>query len=147
MKIQYQPISTSNEALLADFVMDLYADELGAMTKAKVRRTIRQLRRHPDQGQIIMFTVRRQVVGYAILIHFWSNEYSGTVLMLDELYVVPAYRSQGIATSFINYVFKRRIRGCVGMELEVVPTNQRAYTLYRRLGFRPHKNIILTKFR
>ncbi len=43
-----------------------------------------------------MFHEGVQLVGYAILIPYWSNEFGGNLLFIDELFVSPAF---GAATA------------------------------------------------
>jgi GNAT superfamily N-acetyltransferase len=43
----------------------------------------------------------RQVVGYALLMSFWSNEYGGELCNVDELYVQPAQHGRGLSTELL----------------------------------------------
>ena len=83
-------------------------------------------------------------IGYAVLIPYWSNEYGGDVLHIDELYVKPDYRGRGIATRFIKQILGSK-HGAVAFQLEVTPTNTRAENYYRKLGFRKSKNLQLIR--
>lgn len=141
--LRYRPYQSSDQAQLEQFVLDLYSDGLGAIRRRHVRRTVKQLAQHPDQGMIMMFAQGQQVIGYAILINFWSNEYCGNILNIDELYVTADYRGQGIASSFIQYLIKKRFLKSIGLQLEVTHQNIRARKLYDRLGFKIHKNNIM----
>ena len=79
------------------------------------------------------------VVGYALLVSFWSNEYGGEICAIDELYVKPSHRSRGVSTSLFDEVIGDRMLWPghpVALELEVTPDNDRARALYERLGFR-----------
>ena len=59
-------------------------------------RTVHELETHPEKGTILVIGRDGQIVGYAVLINFWSNECGGNVLIIDELYVAPPCRGQGI---------------------------------------------------
>jgi len=53
----------------------------------RVPETIRFLLAHPNHGRIILMFDDQNVAGYSIIIQHWSNEYGGTILLIDELYV------------------------------------------------------------
>ncbi len=106
------------------------------MTDEKIALTFTRLTKHPETGTILVFERQNQVIGYALLINFWSNEYGGNILIIDELYIVPAFRSRGIGTHFLHYLIESRFNNCIGLELEVLPYNQRALGLYEKIGFK-----------
>ncbi len=106
----------------------------------QVRRTLAKLREQPDRGRAVVCDMDHRVVGYALLISFWSNELGGEVCNIDELFVLPEYRGCGLATALF-----RRLGDAeeslwhvkpAALALEVTPQNRRAIALYERLGFR-----------
>jgi GNAT superfamily N-acetyltransferase len=65
-----------------------------------------------------------------------SAERGGHVLWVEELYVVPDARRIGIARALLARITEEaRRRGVKAIELEVVPTQDAAFALYRSLGF------------
>jgi GNAT superfamily N-acetyltransferase len=158
MDIQYRPYQPGDESVLIPFILDLYGDDISGkpMTERKIRNTIAMLAAKPDLGCILMMEagdvdgksdgagVAGSVVGYAILINFWSNEYGGIMLNIDELYVVPPHRGKGFSTDFIRHLAETRFSNAVALQLEVGPGNPRARRLYNSLGFTPHPNNVLT---
>ncbi len=65
-----------------------------------------------------------------------SVEKSGLVLWVEELYVVPSARRSGVARAMLEHVRREAKRaGIVAIELEVVPTQEAAFALYRGIGF------------
>ena len=65
-----------------------------------------------------------------------SVERGGSVLWVEELYVVPEARRRGIARALLARVREEaRRRGLRAIELEVVPTQLAALALYRSLRF------------
>ena len=75
-------------------------------------------------------------VGYALMMDSWSIEFGGLACVLDEIYVAPAWRGQGIASQAINALREQfRARGGVMMCMETTPDNLSAQKLYQRLGF------------
>lgn len=82
-------------------------------------------------------------IGYAILVYFWSNEWGGNILVIDELYVVENCRGKGVATEFLSYA--GNFENIVALQLETTPSNQRVLEYYKRLGFLPCQNTHLIK--
>lgn len=76
-----------------------------------------------------------RIAGYAITIPYPSQEAGGTVLWIDELFVLPEFRGQGIAKEFFK--FAEGLSGKVALRLEVEPDNERALNLYKSIGFKP----------
>ncbi len=75
-------------------------------------------------------------VGLAVLPYLWTLEHGGLVAWLDELYVVPARRGQGIGRALLLAgIDAVRGDGCRALELEVEADHLRAARLYQREGF------------
>jgi GNAT superfamily N-acetyltransferase len=65
-----------------------------------------------------------------------SVERGGSVLWVEELYVVPEARRRGIARALLARIREEaRERGVRAIELEVVPAQAAALALYRSLEF------------
>ena len=113
------------------------------VTPEQVRATLAVLRHEPARGRAVVLDLDGRRRGYALLVSFWSNELGGEICTIDELYVVPEWRSQGHSTRLITALTSGGSlwpRQPVALELEVSPANQRARTLYERLGFRAKRN-------
>ena len=77
-----------------------------------------------------------QPVGVFLANEIVSVEQAGIVLWVEELYVAPAARRRGVARGILRFVAQEaRGKGIVSVELEVVPTQEAAFALYRSLGF------------
>ena len=114
------------------------------MSVQKIQSTFDSLTKYPDRGSIVVFEYEKEVVGYALLINFWSNEFGGNILNIDELYIKKEWRSQGVGTGFIKYLMSSKPAGAIALQLEVTPGNHKARKLYTKLGFKPRKNDTLT---
>lgn len=122
-----------------DFVLSLYNEDLSetVMMPERVQRTFQELQLRPEKGRIIVFERDHKLVGYAILIFFWSNEFGGDFVEIDELFVDKTERSRGIGAAFFQWL-EAQFRGkAVALGLQVAPTNDRAFEFYRRMGFNP----------
>lgn len=122
---------------MQSFVLALYNEDLLAtvMTPERVQGTFRELSLRAEKGRIIVFAVDKMLIGYAILIFFWSNEFGGNLVEVDELFVTTAYRSRGIGSTFFQWL-EDEFRGkAVALGLQVAQTNDRAFKFYQRMGF------------
>lgn len=139
--VTYRPFTTPSLPELEDMVLALYAEDPSGepITREKVRRTAAELLARPDKGRIVLFDLGGETIGYAIVIHYWSNEYGGDIATLDEIYVRPPWRGRGVGSAFIEHV-AATWDGVVALQLEVTPRNGRALALYRRSGFEPDAN-------
>ncbi len=125
---------------------DLYASDPHLInTEANLDLTFAELNKHPEKGRIIVFDQDGGVVGYAIVIHFWSNEYKGNILEIDELCVASNQRSKGLASKFIAWLETESSDTATGLSLQVAHSNERAADLYERLGFKLSRNRHLLK--
>lgn len=143
--VRFRPCAPGDLPGLATMVLALYGEDgyAGAMTAEQVRRTADELARRPHKGRIVLAEAGGAVAGYAILVWFWSNEHGGTVAILDELYVEPAWRGRGVGAAFLAHLAAAPDAdgGPVrGMLLEVAPANARARDFYLRHGFAPAAN-------
>jgi ribosomal protein S18 acetylase RimI-like enzyme len=135
---------------LVRMMLALYAEDPAPteMTRDKAVRTLERLFNEPVRGVAIVCTVpdAGMLAGYALLCSFWSNELGGEICIIDELFIGPESRSQGLATTLIQDLLKRSapwFQDAVAIELEVTPGNQRARALYERLGFKGYKNALM----
>ena len=103
-----------------------------------------ELRRPGGLLEACLLERQGEAAGYALLIRSFSQEAGGPILWIDELYVRPAFRGQGLGRELFAWLAQRR--ELAGLRLEVEPDNFRAASLYRRLGFvpMPYRSMINT---
>lgn len=79
------------------------------------------------------------LVGAAYASSLLSFEHGGISGWLEELYVLPEWRGQGIGSQLLVAVIARATSlGWRALDLEVDATHQRAISLYVRHEFQPH---------
>ena len=143
MTIIFRNYKSEDYSEITDMIFALYQEdpEGKPINHKKVEKTINELFEHPEKGKIIVIEHNAQIVGYAIIIFYWSNEYGGDILNIDELYIKPALRKQGIATQFLNQIFKIYREEVSAFGLEVTPSNKRVLSYYKKLGFKATDNL------
>jgi|SRR5208337_484979 len=147
VEITFRSAKHSDNSTLRNMIYALYKEDQvdQPITDEKISATFKELNQNQSRGQIIVFEKRRVIIGYAIVIFYWSNEYGGDILHVDELYVKPEHRRRGVATCFfrrLSEIFKDKARL---MQLEVSPTNSIAMNYYRKLGFKQTRNAHLAR--
>jgi GNAT superfamily N-acetyltransferase len=99
-----------------------------------------------DQSYGLVFKIEGSsgLIGYAVLCFGYSVELGGRDVFLDDFYIIPSERGQGLGRSVMDALirFAREV-GCSALHLEVVAGN-RAESFYRRLGFRDRGSAFLT---
>ena len=86
-------------------------------------------------GYVWLIDDEAKVVGYVVLTLRFGMEYGGLMACLDDLFVVPQSRNNGLTTAALVQVrdFCKSI-GVRAITVEVSHSNGSAQTVYRRLG-------------
>lgn len=79
------------------------------------------------------FEVEGELAGYGMISRSYSTETGGICLWIEDIYILPQYRGQGIGTAFLRFV--ENLGGAVRLRLEAEPENERAMLVYRKAGF------------
>lgn len=145
-RVRYETMTnaTHGDAVVA-MMRGLYAEDPASAPVDATRfpETIRVLLAHPERGRIVLLLQDDAVRGYALLVPYWSNEFGGTLLFIDELFVMPEARGRGLGRGLVEWVKAERPHDAVAVLLEVSPANVRARRLYESLGFVPRENALL----
>lgn len=122
-------------------VEELYLTDTGPHAVIpQVQLTYRALKARPKKGRILVFERADRLVGYAIIVFFWSNEFGGDLIDIDEILVTKTARGKGVATAFFKWLVEQYKGQVLGWSLQVKPSNKRAFKLYERMGFRSSAN-------
>jgi len=129
-----EPAETEVAASL--FHAQLREHDLGGSVE-ELRAVIHSVISDPALGFILLAWADATAVGAAFAAAHTSLEHGGAIGWLEELYVSPAFRSQGIGSRLLVEIISRaRQLKWRGIELEVVAGHERASALYLRHGFR-----------
>lgn len=142
INIKYRKFKSSDKKIVAGLIKDFYKELPGirGIDDKKINRTFLAFAADSGKGNILVIGKGKIIIGYALLANFWSNEWGGNVLFLDEIYLKPEFRGQGIGKNFINYLIKKKYNRATAIQLEVAPHNKKARALYKAIGFKPYQN-------
>lgn len=82
-----------------------------------------------------VFREGENVAGYGMIAKSFSTEYGGNCIWVEDLYLKPEYRGNGIGTQFLSYVEERFRDQAVLLKLEVERDNARAVKVYEGCGY------------
>ena len=146
MTIHYQMATIADLALLQDLVQEFHAIEKLPFDHDIDRRVLIHFLTDQSLGQAWLIQQNAEVIGYIILTLGYSLEYRGQDAFIDEFYLRPPYRRQGIGTqtlAFAEGVCKTlNVRA---LHLEVDFENPNAQRLYRKVGYQLHDRFLMTK--
>jgi len=103
--------------------------------------------RDDTYGRAWLIFVGEKAAGYVVLTISFSFEYRGRDAFIDELYIEPDCRGQGIGRRAMELVEEvARQLSVNAIHLEVSRGNDAALELYRRTGYVDHKRYLMTKW-
>ena len=81
------------------------------------------------------FEVEGVLAGYGMVTRSYSTERGGICVWIEDIYIKPEYRGQGIGAAFLQFV-EAQNPGAVRLRLEAEPENEHAMHVYQKAGFR-----------
>jgi GNAT superfamily N-acetyltransferase len=115
---------------------------LAAYERLPAAPDARRLQEHlfgsPRYAEALVADQGGQVVGFALFFSTYSTFWTQPGLYLEDLYVEPEHRQQGIGTALLAGVAAIAVaRGCARLEWAVLRWNAPAVALYDALGAEP----------
>ena len=145
----FRPAVMEDQPVLLRMMRNLAEQEPGAyfFDEPVVRDVLRMFLTNRDLGQAWIFCEGETPVGYIVLTFGYSFEYHGRDSFIDELYIEPQCRRQGIGRRAMQFVEERaRELEVNAIHLEVDEGNEPASELYRRAGYVDQSRFLMTKW-
>jgi GNAT superfamily N-acetyltransferase len=112
------------------------------LTDQALQRATQGLIEDRALGRILTARLDGELVGVAVISFLWTLEHGGAAAWLDEVYVEPARRRDGIGRKLVEAAMQvARDSGCIALDLEVDAGHEAAERLYERMGFRRHRRV------
>ena len=104
-------------------------------TEARVRESVFGSKPY---AEVLMARLGQESIGFALFFHNYSTFRAQPGIYLEDLYVRPAFRGEGIGEAMLKRIAKLAVeRGCGRFEWSVLDWNQRAVDFYKALGAEP----------
>lgn len=143
--IQFQQASIAHLDLLLTFMSDFYTDTM-PFVPALAQSALSGILQNPAYGFVYLIQRQDFTIGYVVLTLGYSLEYGGRDAFIDELYLRPSDRNQGIGTQTLHFLETTcRQLNIKALHLEVERYNLKAQALYDRLGFQTGDRILMTQ--
>lgn len=128
-------ITPEDRSLYLQMAHDFYHSEavLHPVPDEYLVRSFDELMRSETYMTCLIFEADNRPAGYALLCKTWSQEAGGPAVWIDELYVLPEFRSRGLGHAF--FAALQETVPAARYRLEIEPDNARAERLYRSMGF------------
>ncbi|GAB4137903.1 MAG: GNAT family N-acetyltransferase [Cyanobacteria bacterium J069] len=92
---------------------------------------------HRPLVEALLAEVDQQIIGFALFFGNYSTFLTQPGIYLEDLFVQPAYRGQGIGRALLSALAKLALeRNCGRLEWNVLDWNEPAIAFYERIGAR-----------
>lgn len=131
-------IKQEDKDIFMEFVKSFYNSDavLQPIPEQYHINTFNELMRSDIYLSCYIFEYKDKPVGYALTTKSFSQEAGGIALWIDELFVLPGYRSKGLGTEFFSFLKQTIDPSVARIRLEVEPENKKALKLYNNLGLK-----------
>ncbi len=134
--ITIRPAIPEDAGIILTFIRDLAAyEKLSDQVQATEEDVLCSLFGEKPDAECLLAEDDEGVQGFAIYFHNFSTFLSRSGIYLEDLYVRPEARGQGIGKSLLEKLAAIAIeRGCTRLEWAVLNWNQSAIGFYESLG-------------
>ncbi len=147
MTLNFFAAGTDDIDVILKMQQDFYSDSNYSFEPVVAKENLRMFIEDSHLGKLWLIMANGKIAGYAVLTLGFSFEFKGRDAFLDELYVLPEYRNNGIGRQTIEFIAeKAREMGVKAIHLEVEADNKAGRALYRNFDFQDHKRILMTKW-
>lgn len=130
---------------LVGLMREFYAEASFPLPEAAAARTFAALIGDPHLGQVWLMTVGGEPAGFVVLTVCFSMEYGGLRGFVDDFFVAPAFRRQGLGAAALAAVRAEcEARGVRAVLVETSEDNEKALSVYRRAGFADSGHLLMT---
>ena len=132
-----RPILAQDKAAYLSMAHDFYHSDAvdHAVADSHLERTFDALMMGTPYASCRILEHNGEMAGYVLLAHTWSQEAGGETVWVEELYVLPQFRGNGLGKQTLA-ALEREYPKVSRFRLEVRPDNVRARQLYESLGYR-----------
>ena len=128
------------------FVQELYKHEDIRFNESLVMTALSQLLQDDSLGYVWLIYYGEEAIGYVVLTFGYGLEFGGRDALVDELYIREEYRGAGVGTKVLEFITEFcNSLGIKAIHLIVERKNNKAHSLYRKMGFEDCDRDFMTK--
>ena len=117
-------------------LFDEYRQFYGASTNLKISHQFLQQRFENQQSVIFIHVKDEKITGFVLLYLGFSSVACSKYYLLDDVYVTPIYRRQGVAKQLIDTaILYTRHEDAIHISQETKKNNYQSHQLYESMGF------------
>lgn len=144
MKLIFKAAEFSDLPVLLTFAQEFNQEDQHPFIETVTWTSLIRLLADPAAGRVWLIQAEGETAGYLVLTLGYRLAY-GRYAFIDEIYVNPTYRSQGIGRWAIAFAEEMcRELGVRALHLEVERENSKARALYTALGFVDYGYYLMT---
>ena len=123
---------------LVELMREFYSESGYSLDRQNAEGAFSELLRNSDLGCVWLAEQQGAAAGHVVLTLHYIMEHAGFSAYIDDLFVKPQFRRQGIASALLAELWSEcERRACKSVYVEVGSDNSPAIALYRQLGLRP----------
>lgn len=129
-------IAEPNDLLSIIPLMRAFSEEvLAPLSDSHIKAALEPLLNDSDIGDVWV-AEDQSILGYLVITWGWGIESGGKEALIDEIYISPEHRGQGLASALVGASIARaKELGTKAVFLETEAENPDSRKLYERLGF------------
>jgi len=136
-QLYVQLAQARDQDALVDLLIAQMKEHRISQDSESLSRVVAQVLSDERYGFLLVARAAGEIIGVAYVSRILSVEHGGPVGWLEELYVSPMHRNQGVGeTLLVGVLEQARKIGLVALDLEVDVEHERAESMYARFGFR-----------
>ncbi len=145
MAIQFRRAHENDAGHVLSMIYHFYEEFDYEYDENIMRDAMMRLLLDENIGEMYLIEKEQQQIGYAVLTFGFSLEYGGRDAFIDEIFLKPPNRGQGIGREAVRFLLERaRVLNIRALHLEVENENRRALKMYEDQGFKSNKRSLLT---
>jgi diamine N-acetyltransferase len=145
--ISFKLATNENSAAILQMMEEFYAIDNYPFDKDRNRKNLEKLFNDSHFGKLWIIDVDSTVVGYICATFGFSFEYGGRDAFIDEFFIKPDFRNQGIGKLAMEFVEQELTKlGIEAIHLEVERHNEKGNRLYVNQGYKDKGRFLLTKW-
>ncbi|WP_312765909.1 GNAT family N-acetyltransferase [Epilithonimonas sp.] len=134
----------SDISKLSQMMKDFYSIDLYPFDEIKTKDNFDKFINNENYGNCFKIVFEGEIAGYIILAKYFSFEFGGEILFLDELFVKPEFQGKSLGKKALEFVKNYSIENNFKVVLlEIENHNERAKKLYEHYGFQNHKRSLM----